>query len=150
MATTEFQIQNPAFVQTIRRVFNQQGLMHSLEAVLIAVEAGAVTIELPVTTKITQQHGFVHAGVLTSIVDTACGCAALTLMPPESHVLTVEYKVNFLSPAQGVKAVAKGHVVKPGRTITVCQGDVYMVDEAEQQKLCAIMLATMIRRPIRS
>ena len=107
-----------------------------------------VTIALPISAKVTQQHGFVHAGAVTSVVDSACGYAALTLMSVDSEVLSIEFKVNLLSPGRGVKIVAIGKVLKPGRTVTVCQGDAYAVDEAGQQTLCATMLATMIRREI--
>lgn len=146
MTHTHFQAQNPAFVQAVEDSFAHQGLLSHLGATLVAVEPGAVTIELPFSARITQQHGFVHAGALTSIVDTACGYAALTLMPAGSEVLSIEYKVNFLSPARGTKAVARGQVLKPGRTVTVCRGEVFMVDGSGQQTLCATMLATMMRR----
>lgn len=115
-------------------------------AELTEVIPGQVTIELPASDKVTQQHGFVHAGAQTAIVDTACGYAAQTLMPPNYEVLTVEYKVNFMAPAQGINLVAIGQVVKPGRTVTVCRGDVFMVDAQGEQKICATMLTTMIAR----
>jgi uncharacterized protein (TIGR00369 family) len=142
----QFTVQDEQFVEVVKRSFDQQGHLRHMGAALVAVEAGAVTIELPFSPIITQQHGFFHAGALTAIVDSACGYAALTLMPPESEVLTIEYKVNFLSAARGEKAVAQGKVLRPGRRITVCRGDVFTVDEIGQQKQCATMLATMIRR----
>ncbi len=94
---------------------------------------------------LTQQHGFVHAGIVTLIVDTACGYAALTLMPAAAAVLTVEFKVNFLSPATGEKLVARGWVIKPGKTLMVCQGEVHSWN-GEEDELVATILATMIAR----
>lgn len=128
----------------IRSSFVQQGVMHTLGAELTKVGAGEVHIELPFSQALTQQHGYLHAGVITIIMDSACGYAAYTLMPPQSAVLTVEYKVNFLSPAQGQRFVGIGKVLKPGRTLTVCQGEVWAHD-GDQTKLVAAMQATMIR-----
>ncbi len=91
---------------------------------------------------LTQQHGFLHAGIVTTIVDSACGYAALSLMPPETGVLTIEYKVNLLAPASGARMIARGCVTKPGRTITVCSGDVFAVQADGSEKLVATMLAT--------
>jgi uncharacterized protein (TIGR00369 family) len=97
---------------------------------------------LPFREELTQHHGFVAAAVLTAIADVACGYAAMTLMPPGASVLTVEYKVNFLSPAQGERMRARGRVIRPGRTLTVCLGDVLGVISGKD-KLVATMLATM-------
>jgi uncharacterized protein (TIGR00369 family) len=143
---TQFQIHNPDFEKVVRESFAQQSFMDYLGARLTAVSPGQVTIELPITPSLSQQHGFVHAGATTAVVDSACGYATLTLMPPNSEVLTIEFKMNLLSPAVGVKLVAIGHVRKPGQTVTVCQGDVFALDEAGGAKLCAIMTATIMRR----
>ena len=129
----------------IRESFSRQMMLATIGASLTCVEQGVVTIELPFRSDLTQQHGFFHAGVVTMIVDTACGYAALTQMPPTAAVLTVEYKVNFLSPALGEKLVARGRVLKPGRTLMPCFGEVH-VNNAGQEKLVATMLATMIAR----
>lgn len=142
----QFQIQNPAYEQDVRDSFAQQGFMAYLGAVLTAVSPGQVTIELPVSPQLSQQHGFVHAGASTAVVDSACGYATLTLLPPHSEVLTTEFKVNLLSPAQGVKLVAIGRVIKPGRTLTVCLGELFAEDAAGSQKLCALMTATIMCR----
>ncbi|MCA9956490.1 MAG: PaaI family thioesterase, partial [Anaerolineales bacterium] len=91
-------------------------------------------------------HGFVHAGATTAVVDSACGYATLSLLPPGSEVLTTEFKVNLLSPAQGVKLIAIGRVIKPGRTLTVCLGELFAVDEVGAQTLCALMTATIMCR----
>lgn len=142
---TEFHVSNADFVQTIRASFHRQGLMRLLGAALDVVQPGHVRITLPFNDVLTQQHGFFHAGAITSIVDSACEYAALTLMPPSSEVLTIEYKVNFVAPASGEFVVAHGRVLKSGRTVTVCQGEVVAVKDG-MEKLCATMLATMISR----
>jgi uncharacterized protein (TIGR00369 family) len=129
----------------IRDSYARQAAMATIGAAITAVENGAVTIELPFRSDLTQQHGFVHAGVVTMIVDNACGYAALTMMPASAAVLTAEYKVNFLSPAEGEKLIARGRVLKPGRTLTVCFGEVHAVRDGKE-KLVATMMATMIAR----
>ena len=131
--------------QRIKDSFARQAAMATIGASITSVEHGAVTIELPFRPDLTQQHGFFHAGVVTMIVDTACGYAALTQMPASAAVLTVEYKVNFLSPATGEKLIARGRVLKPGRTLVVCLGEVHAKSDSEE-KLVAAMLATMIAR----
>ncbi len=143
---TQFQTRNPAYAQDVRESFARQGFMAHLGARLTAVSPGKVTIELPVSASLSQQHGFVHAGATTAVVDSACGYATLTLMPPHSEVLTIEFKVNFLAPAQGVKLIATGRVLKPGRTVNVCQGEVFGINETGEQKRCAIMTATILCR----
>jgi uncharacterized protein (TIGR00369 family) len=130
--------------ERVRTSFARQALMETIGARMITVSPGEVVIELEFREDLTQQHGFVHAGVITSIVDSACGYAALSLMSPDSGVLTVEYKANFVSPAKGEKFIATGRVVKPGRTLTVCSGDVLAVDEGKE-RIVATMLATMMR-----
>jgi uncharacterized protein (TIGR00369 family) len=102
-----------------------------------------VHIEFSFVESLTQQHGYIHAGIVTSVVDSACGYAAYTLMPSDSEVLTIEYKVNFLSPAKGNKFKGIGRVLRPGRNITVCSGDVIAIDKGKE-KIVATMLATMI------
>lgn len=99
---------------------------------------------MPFRSEITQQHGLFHGGVTTSIADSACGYSALTLMPAGSEVVTVEFKINLFAPAQGTRLVARGQVVRSGRTITVCQGDVFAADQ-DGEVHCATMIATMMR-----
>jgi uncharacterized protein (TIGR00369 family) len=118
--------------------------MKTISAQLVKVSPGEVHIEIPFQEALTQQNGFIHAGIITSIVDSACGYAAYSLMAAASGVLTVEYKINLLSPAIGERFLAIGRVRKPGRTLTVCEGDVFANDEGEA-KLVATMLATMMR-----
>lgn len=131
--------------QRIERSYAKQTAMKSIGAVITEIGQGTVTIELPFRQDLTQQHGFIHAGIVTMIVDTACGYAAFSLMPPTAAVLTVEYKVNFISPARGDKLVARGRVLKPGRTLMVCLGEVHAITDGKE-KLVATMLATMIAR----
>ena len=135
---------DPEFESRIRSSFALQQLMTSIGARIIKVVPGEVQIELPYNSAWTQQNGFIHAGIITSVVDSACGYAAYTLMPANSGVLTVEYKVNFLSPAKGEKFVGVGKVIKPGRTLTVCSGEVVAIEKGEE-KLIATMQATMMR-----
>jgi uncharacterized protein (TIGR00369 family) len=107
------------------------------------VSPGAVEIELPFRGDLTQQHGFVHAGIVTTIADSACGYSAFSLMPASASVLTVEYKVNLLAPARGERFVARGRVTKPGRTLTVCAADVVAISGGAE-KAVAMMLATLM------
>jgi len=127
--------------ERIRESFDKQGLMQTMNARLIEAEKGQVKITCEFSEALTQQHGFFHAGVLTSLVDSACGYAALTLMPPDKEVLTVEFKVNFLNPANTAKIIATGTVLQSGKNLTICEGHVF--DETET-KLLAKMTATMI------
>lgn len=134
-----------AVFERIQSSFNRQALMTTLGASLHSAEAGKVEITMPFSDKLTQQHGFIHAGVVTTLVDNACGYAALSMMPENAAVLTVEFKTNFVSPAQGEYFIAKGRVLKPGKSLMVCAGDVFGVTQGKE-KLIATMLATMIVR----
>ena len=127
--------------EKIKQSFNKQGLMKTLNAQLAEVEKGRVKITCEFSEALTQQHGFFHAGVATSIVDSACGYAALTMMPENVEVLTVEFKVNFIKPAKTDKLIAIGKVLQSGRTLTVCEGYVY---DSTEEKLIAKMTATLI------
>lgn len=127
----------------IRRSFARQRLMTTLGATLARVAPGEVEIELPFREELTQQHGFLHAGAVTSVADSACGYAALTRMPPGAAVLTVEFKVNLLAPAAGDRFRARGRVVRAGRTLTVCTGEVLAI-RGDEQKAVALMTATLM------
>jgi uncharacterized protein (TIGR00369 family) len=131
------------FEQRVRASFARQRIMQTIGAELALVSPGEVVIELPFREDLTQQHGYLHAAIVTAIVDSACGYAALTLMPLNAAVLTAEYKVNFLAPAAGRRFVAYGRVAKPGRTLTVTAGDVVTELEAGPKPV-ATMLATMM------
>ncbi|MCD9854497.1 PaaI family thioesterase [Epilithonimonas sp. JDS] len=125
----------------IKESFDKQGLMKTLNAKLVSVEKGEVKISSEFSEALTQQHGFFHAGVATSIVDSACGYAALTMMPDDMEVLSVEFKINFIKPAKTDKLIAIGKVLKSGRTLTICEGYVY---DSSEEKLISKMTATMI------
>lgn len=135
---------DPDYVMRVRTSFGRQQAMTLLGAQMTEVQPGMTEIVLPFREDLTQQHGFVHAGVITAIADSACGYAALSLMPRDVGVLTVEFKVNLLSPAAGERFVARGQVVKPGRTIMVCTGEVVAQRADGAQQTVAIMQATMM------
>lgn len=117
--------------------------MTTFGASLKAVRKGEVEIVLPFAAALVQQHGFIHAGVLATIADTACGYAALTLMPNDAAVLTTEFKINLLSPARGERFMAYGRVVRPGRKLMVCLGEVFAEAENERKQI-ALMTASMM------
>jgi len=139
-----FTAKNPLFATQVRNSFERQMAMSSIGAELLIVEPGKVEIALPYRSDLTQQHGYMHAGIITTIADTACGYAAYTLMPAGSEVLSVEFKVNLLRPAKGERFAAVANVLKPGRTLTVVRADVFGISESDERELIATMLATMI------
>jgi len=139
-----FQATNPIFVQEIKESFAKQTVMALIGGELTRVEPGVIEIRLPYRTDLTQQHGYIHAGVITTIADSACGYAAYTLMPQGSDVLAVEFKVNLMRPAKGETFVARAEVIKSGRTLTVVRADVHALT-GEQRELIAIMQGTMMR-----
>ena len=145
---TEFEPRDPDFIAKVRDSFSRQTAMQTLGAALGSIEPGVVEIEMPFRADFTQQHGFVHGGIITTILDSACGYAAFSLNSADTTVLTVEYKVNFLAPAKGDRFLARGEVVRPGATVTVCKGDVLAYDGGEE-KLVATMLMTMMTMPNR-
>jgi len=131
------------FEARVRRGFQKQRLMATIGAQLTKVAPGEVHIEMPFNDAWTQQHGYIHAAIITGLVDSACGFAAYTLMPADSEVLSVEFKVNLLSHAKGERFKAVGRVIKAGRTLTVCSGEVVAVEKGNE-KLVAMMQATMM------
>lgn len=139
-----FQVTDPGFQSRIDKSFRSQGLMETLGCRLTKIEAGFVEIEMPFSDKLSQQHGFFHAGALASAVDSAGGYAAATLFGPDDGVLTVEFKLNLMSPADGDLIIARGEVIKPGRTLTVTQGHVYVRKDGKE-KQCALMQQTLMR-----
>ncbi|HUM11185.1 MAG TPA: PaaI family thioesterase [Myxococcaceae bacterium] len=134
---------DPDFDRRVRTSFARQNIMSLLQATIVRVAPGQVDVALPVRPELGQQHGFVHAGVVTAIVDTACGYAALTLVPPGTGVLSIEFKTNLLAPARGSTLNARARVLKPGRNICVCAGDVFALDD-HGETLVATMLATIM------
>lgn len=127
----------------VRASFAKQKLMTTIGATLEKIAPGDVDIRLPYRDDLTQQHGFLHAGVVAAVADSACGYAALSLMPADAAVLSIEFKVNMLAPAKGDFAVARGTVIRAGRTIMVCRADVYAISGVEE-KLVAAMQGTMM------
>lgn len=144
VVTLTFHPEDPNFEARVASSFHRQKLMETIGAALTRVAPGEVEIELPFSNDLTQQHGYMHAGIITAIADSACGYASLTLSPAGAEVLTVEYKVNFLAPAHGTRLVARGRVIRNGRTISVCEGEVLAMSGGVEVRV-AKMLATMIR-----
>ena len=128
----------------VRDSFAKQAFMHLLGAGLTHVVPGEVDIDVPFRDDLVQQHGYLHAGVTTAIADSACGYAALSLMPSDAAVLSVEFKVNMLAPATGVRFLARGRVIRSGRTVTVCRGEVLAFDERGDARSVLEMLGTMM------
>jgi uncharacterized protein (TIGR00369 family) len=135
----------PAVEARVRASFARQGLMGHLGARLVSVGEGTCAIACAPRPELSQQHGFVHAGVVAAIADSAAGYAALAVTPEGSEVLTVEFKLNLLAPATGDLLIARGRVLRAGRTLTVCQSEVAALRDGEERQ-CAVALVTMIRR----
>ena len=143
MAQDSFEPRDANFAQRVRDSFALQGAMGTLGATLGTVTPGTVEILLEWQPGLTQQHGFLHAGMVATALDSACGYAGFTLMPEGAGVLTIEFKINLLAPAKGQRFRMVGQVVKPGRTITVTEGRAYAIDDG-REKLIATMGATLM------
>ena len=137
---------DPDYEARLRESFSRQTHMATLGASIVFIAPGQVHLALPFAPQFCQQNGFLHAGAIASVADSANGYAAYTLAPPETDVLAVEFKINLLAPAQGEGFLACGHVLRPGRTLTVCQAEVFTTGTAERV-LIATMLSTIIVRP---
>jgi uncharacterized protein (TIGR00369 family) len=146
--TPTFTPKNPAFETLVRASFGRQPFMAYLGATLARVEPGQVHIALPFRADLTQQNGFMHAGAITSVADSACGYAAFSLCPPEHDVLAVEFKISLLAPARAPSFLACARVLRAGRTLTSAQADVYGLT-GDERELVATMLSTVISRPMR-
>jgi uncharacterized protein (TIGR00369 family) len=138
---------NPAFLETVRASFAKQTFMATLGASLELVEPGRVHIAVGFSPARCQQNGYLHAGVLTSVADSACGYAALSLAPPAHDVLAVEFKINLLRPASAARHLACAEVLRAGRTLTVARADVFGLAPSGRE-LVATMLSTVISRPV--
>jgi len=136
-----FQPQDPRYEERVRASFDRQAAMKTIGAHLARVGPGVVVVELPYSAALTQQHGFLHAGMVATALDSACGYAAFTLMPHDAGILTIEYKINLLAPGKGQLFRMEAAVVKPGRTITLVEGRTFAIDEGSE-KLIATMTAT--------
>jgi uncharacterized protein (TIGR00369 family) len=134
---------DPAFQARIQASFDKQGLMRTLGASILRIAPGAVDIALPASPSVSQQHGFVHAGAVAAIADTAAGYAALSLMAPGAGVLTTEFKINLVAPAAGERIVARGRVIKAGRTLTLAQTEVFS-ETAGEERLVALLTGTLM------
>lgn len=138
---------DPRFAAGVRESFSRQTFMTRLGAVIVRVAPGEVAIELPSAPDLLQQNGFVHAGAITSIADSACGYAAFSLAPPDHDVLAVEFKISLLAPARAPRFRAEARVLRAGRTLSTAQAEVFGLDGARRE-LVAVMLSTLIVRPI--
>lgn len=132
------------FAQRVRDSFARQAVMATLGAALEAVEPGRVVLAMRHRPELTQQHGFLHAGIVATALDSACGYAAFTLMPADAAVLTIEFKTNLLAPARGPRLRFEGCVTKAGRTISVVDGRALQLDDAGNETLIATMTATVM------
>jgi uncharacterized protein (TIGR00369 family) len=132
-----------AYESRVRESFAKQIVMATFGASLARVAPGEIEIVLPSRAELAQQHGFMHAGVLATILDSACGYAAFTLMPADAAVLSVEFKINLLAPAAGERVVARGRVVRAGRNLSVCQADAFAIESGAETHV-ATMVGTMM------
>ncbi|MES2685898.1 MAG: PaaI family thioesterase [Pseudomonadota bacterium] len=143
MEASEFKPKDDAYATRVRDSFALQGAMATIGASLSDIAPGRVVIELPWAAGLTQQHGFLHAGMVATALDSACGYAGFTLMPEGAGVLTIEFKINLMAPAKGQRFRMVGQVIKPGRTITVTEGRAYAIDDG-REKLIATLGATLM------
>ncbi|MES2599367.1 MAG: PaaI family thioesterase [Pseudomonadota bacterium] len=146
---TAFQIQDPDYEARVRKTFANQPALATLGITLAKVEPGTLELRMPYDAKFSQQNGFLHGGVVSAGLDTACGLASYTLMPAAADILTVEFKINLLAPAKGQTFRFVGRVVKPGRTLVVAEGHAFASDDG-REKLIATMSATMMTMVARS
>ncbi len=138
-----FKIRDKNFVKRVQDSFKQQQLMEFIKAELIDVGPGSCSIELPYSKNLSQQDGFFHAGIISTLADNASGYAAYSLMKADSRVLTVEFKINFMTPADGDKIIAEGKVIKNGKTLNICQSEVYVLKD-QKKTLCALAQLTIM------
>jgi uncharacterized protein (TIGR00369 family) len=143
-----FEPKNPDYRKVATETFDRQQAMQTLGISIARLEPGEVDLSMPYSTAFTQQNGFVHAGIITAGLDTACGIAAFTLMPPGSDILTVEFKTNLLAPAKGERFCFRAQVVKPGRTLTVCEARA-LAEADGIESLIATMTGTLMALPRR-
>jgi uncharacterized protein (TIGR00369 family) len=145
---SRFEPKNPDYRAVATATFDRQPAMQSLGISIARLEPGEVDLAMPYSAAWTQQNGFVHAGVITAGLDSACGIAAFTLMPANSDILTVEFKTNLLAPAKGDRFVFRARVVKPGRTLTVCEAQAF-AEQDGAENLIATMTGTLMALPRR-
>ena len=138
-----FKPKDPQYRSRVEASFNQQQVMKTLGVKIESLQPGEIELMMPYGIAYTQQHGFMHAGIIATVLDNACGYAAFSLMPDDAAILTVEFKTNLLAPARGERFLFRGKVVKPGRTITVCEAQAFAVGGGEE-KLVATMTGTLM------
>ncbi|MCR9138496.1 MAG: PaaI family thioesterase [Alphaproteobacteria bacterium] len=136
--------QDPDFEARTIGSFDRQAVMATLGVRMISVAAGHVEMEMDYRSDLTQQHGFLHAGIVSTALDSACGYAAYSLMPAEASILTIEFKINLLAPASGERFIFRAEVTKPGRTISVADGRAYAIGPDGEEKLIATMTGTLM------
>jgi uncharacterized protein (TIGR00369 family) len=140
---TQFVPSDPGYAARVKSSFDRQEAMRLIGARIADLGPGFCSIELPFRHDLTQQHGYIHAGIVSAIADSAGGYAGFTLFPAGSSVLTVEYKLNLLAPASGERLIAEAEVVRPGRTLSITRGEVY-AETAGKRALCAVMQQTLM------
>ena len=148
MSSPRFEPKNPAWRAAATSTFELQPAMRTLGISIVRLEPGEVELAMPYSQAFTQQHGFVHAGIITAGLDNACGIAAFTLMPADTGILTVEFKTNLLAPAEGERFLFRARVLKPGRTLTVCEAQAFAT-QAGVESLVATMTGTLMALPLR-
>jgi uncharacterized protein (TIGR00369 family) len=141
-----FEPRDPGFAERVRESFARQRFMSTLGARLVSIAAGAVDVELPFADSLVQQHGYLHAGAVAAAMDSACGYAALTLLDEDAAVLTVEFKVDLLEPAAGERVVARGRVLRAGRTLTVCRAEAAALDGGVERHVASMSATIMAVR----
>ena len=144
-----FAPKNPDYRTVAAATFARQQAMRTLRISIARLDPGEVDLSMPYASEFTQQNGFVHAGIITAGLDTACGIAAFTLMPEGSDILTVEFKTNLLAPAKGERFAFRAHVIRPGRTLTVCEARAF-AESGGVETLVATMTGTLMALPRRA
>ena len=139
-----FQAKDAHFDGRVRASFARQRVMETLGIEIVRLEPGEIELSMLYDPAYAQQHGFTHAGIIATALDSACGYAAFSLMPPEAAVLTVEFKINLLAPAEGQRFLFRGRVIKPGRMLTVCEAEAFAFADDVQQRTVATMTGTLM------
>jgi uncharacterized protein (TIGR00369 family) len=139
-----FKPEDPDFQERVRANFARQRVMQTLGISISRLEPGEIELTMPFDPAFTQQHGFIHAGIISAALDSACGYAAFSLMPADAAVLTVEFKTNLLAPAKGERFTYRARVVRPGRTLTVCDAQAFAEADGADSKLIATMTGTLM------
>ena len=139
----QFEPKNPDYDARVRSSFDRQNVMRTMGISIADLSPGHIVLEMAHNDALTQQHGFLHAGIVSTALDSACGYAGFSLMPPEAAVLTAEFKINLLNPADGERFRFVADVVKPGRTLTICEARAYAL-KGQKEKLVATMTATLM------